>query len=201
MNLVPDTFLRQQAPAALQPILNAYPVQNGMDFGTAAAPSLAQFIKSYSVPSQIDSTSIRLDHTFGPKLSLFFRFGYTQARNPTRSSYALSQFNYHTQTYTLGGISQLSSRANNDIRLGYTRSDAKQQGTADGFGGATPINLAAAMGASSSAGGQPIVDIIIPGAGQGLSIYATTIAAIGCGNGTWSIRSALCQGIIRSNWE
>src|SRR6202453_1751330 len=70
---VPDLFMRQQATRAMQPILNAFPVPNGLDYGTATNPSLAQFIASYSLPSSIDSTSIRLDHAFAPKLSLFFR--------------------------------------------------------------------------------------------------------------------------------
>jgi len=166
--LVPDTFMRQQAPAALQPILNAYPVQslNGKDFGTAATPSLAQFIEPFSLPSQFDSTSIRLDHTFGPKLSLFFRVGYTPSSKSSRTLSVLSRNTSNIQTYTLGGISQLSSKASNDLRLGYTRSDAEFVGTLDSFAGATPIDLAAAMGAGSSAGSLLQMQIVVPGAGS-----------------------------------
>lgn len=46
---VPDSYMRQSAPAALQPMLNAYPLQNGLDYGTPSSPSLAEFIKSYSL--------------------------------------------------------------------------------------------------------------------------------------------------------
>jgi carboxypeptidase family protein len=168
-NLVPDTFMRQQAPAALQPILNAFPIQSGIDHGTAAAPSLAQFIKSYSVPSQIDSTSVRLDHTFSPKLSLLFRFGdtpsSTQIRGLGGASSVLTRTNVNTRTYTLGATSQLSSKANNEFRVGYARSDSSLNGTLDTFGGATPVDLAPAMGTGSSLTAQLLFAIVVPGTG------------------------------------
>ncbi len=168
--LVPDTFMREQAPATLQPILNAFPVQspNGMDYGTAEDPSLAQFIGAYSVPSKIDSTSVRLDQTFGPKLSLFFRFGDTPSSASTRNLSVLTQNGINTQTYTLGAVSQLSSTMNNDFRLGYARSDSTLEGTLDNFGGATPTNLAAAFGAGSSVDPGLTMEIVVPGTGYAL---------------------------------
>ncbi len=48
-------------------ILNAFPIQNGLDYGTESAPSLAEFIAPFSLPSSIDSTSIRVDHSLGQK--------------------------------------------------------------------------------------------------------------------------------------
>lgn len=167
--LVPDIFMRQQAPTALHPILNAFPVPNGKDFGTAAAPSLAQFLQPFSVPSNIDSTSIRVDHTVGPRLSVFFRFAdtptYAQTRGASGSASALSTTSFNTQTYTLGTISELSARINNDFRLGYARSDARIRSVLDGFGGAAPIDLSAAMGASAAGSPSPTIAIIIPGVG------------------------------------
>lgn len=168
--LVPDTFMRQQAPPTLQPILNAFPVQspNGIDYGTAEDPSLAQFIGAYSVPSKIDSTSVRFDQTFGPKLFLFFRFGNTLSSASSRNQFVLTQNGINTQTYTLGAASQLSSTINNDFRLGYARSDSTIEGTLDNFGGATPTNLAAAFGAGSSVGPALTMEIIVPGTGYAL---------------------------------
>src|SRR5262249_832402 len=61
---VPDVALRQQAPAALRPYLNAYPIPNGVPLGAG----LAQFNASYSNPSKLDGTSIRLDHIVNSKL-------------------------------------------------------------------------------------------------------------------------------------
>ena len=162
---VPDNFMRQQAAPAIQPILNAWPIQNGIDYGTAASPNLAQFIGTYSLPSRIDSTSVRMDHTFSPKLSLFFRFGDTPSSTEARPFIALAHTHIDAQTYTLGAASQISSKINNDFRLGYDRSNSSINSEVDGFGGGTPINLAAAMGAGSFATPYPIMYISIDGIG------------------------------------
>src|SRR6185437_14051218 len=87
---VPDAAMRKQAVQAMQPILNAYPLQNGVDYGSAASPNLDQFIAPFSLPSRIDSTSVRLDHTFSPKLILFFRFGDTPSSTQSRPNFALN---------------------------------------------------------------------------------------------------------------
>lgn len=144
---VPDSFLRQQAAPAIQPLLNAFPVQTGLDYGTATSPSLAQFIESYSLPGQINSTSVRLDHSFFPKLTAFFRFANTSSSSATRSQSVLTSSKFNTRTYTLGATSPFSQALINEFRLGFSHSEAFQTGVVDDFGGAQPINLADAMGA------------------------------------------------------
>src|SRR5262249_6389429 len=54
---VPDSTSRQQAPAAMSPFLNAYPIANGPALGAG----LAQFNAGYSNPSSLDASSIRVD--------------------------------------------------------------------------------------------------------------------------------------------
>ena len=166
-NLVPDIFMRQQAPPALQPILNAFPLPNGQDFGTATAPGLAQFVQSFSVPSSIDATSVRIDHNFGPKLAFFFRFADTPTSTEARldANSAVTATSVNTQTFTLGAVSQLSATINNDFRLGYSTSDTTQQGHLDTFGGAVPVNLASAVGAGAFKDARVQMQILIPGAG------------------------------------
>jgi hypothetical protein len=165
---VPDLFMRQQAVTAMQPILNAFPVPNGIDYGTAANPSLAQFILPYSLPSSIDSTSVRIDHSLGSKLSLFFRFGDTPSATESRPYFARNTTSSNAQAYTLGATSQFSSHLTNEFRLGYARSDSTQTGVLDDFGGATPINLAAAMGAGAFKDVLPAVGFSISGIGSPL---------------------------------
>jgi hypothetical protein len=163
---VPDTYMRQQAPAALQPILNAWPVQTGIDYGTAASPSLAVFAKSYSLPSTIDSTSIRLDHIVSSKLSLFFRANYTPSSTESRALSALTSQNVNTQTYTLGATSQLSSSLNNEFRLGYGGSSSSRTTMLDSFGGAQLIDLQKAMtGSDYGAYFQATPELFIAGIG------------------------------------
>src|SRR5262249_46682404 len=53
---VPSLASRQSAPAALQPFLNAYPLPNGPDL----AGGFAQENASFSNPSSLDSTGIRI---------------------------------------------------------------------------------------------------------------------------------------------
>jgi hypothetical protein len=54
---VPDQTLRQQAPAALQPILNAFPLPNKGEDGLNDGLGIYQVGLSY--PSSIDSISVR----------------------------------------------------------------------------------------------------------------------------------------------
>jgi hypothetical protein len=142
---VPDNFMRQQAPSAIQPLLNAYPIPNGIDYGSSSSPSLAQFIASYSLPSSIDSTSIRLDHTISPKLALFFRYVDTPSSTSSRADFALATTKVKTATYTVGATSQFSNKLSNEFRLGYDRSNSVDAGALDTFGGAVPIDLASSL--------------------------------------------------------
>ena len=170
---VPDQFMRQQAATGMQPILNAFPLPNGLDYGTAESPSLAQFIAPYSLPSSIDSTSVRIDHSLGSKLSIFFRFGDTPSATESRPYFARNTTSSNAQSYTLGATSQISNHVTNEFRLGYARSDSSQTGVLDGFGGATPINLAVAMGAGAFQKVLPAVVFSIAGIGTPLmSTYA-----------------------------
>lgn len=162
---VPDLFLRQQASPAIQSILNAFPIPNGIDYGTAASPSLAQFISPYSLPSVINSTSIRLDQILGTKLSLFFRYGNTSSSIGSRPYFARDTTTSNDQTYTFGSTSQLPHALNNEFRLGYATSTSSEIGTLDNYGGATPINLSAAIGAGSFATTLPFIILDLPGVG------------------------------------
>jgi hypothetical protein len=168
---VPDTYMRQQAPAALQPILSAFPVQNSTDYGTISSPSLAEFIKSYALPSRINSTSVRVDQQIRPKFSLFFRYADTPSSTEARSYSVVSQTQINTQTYTLGATNQIASGISNELRLGYAHSDTMLDGTLDGFGGATPINLAQAMGIQSPRP-YPEFVIIISGVSASVLTYS-----------------------------
>jgi hypothetical protein len=162
---VPDTYMRQQAATTMQPILNAFPVQNGIDYGTAAHPSLAQFIAPYSLPYRIDSTSARVDQTLSSKLVLFFRYGDTPSSALSRSNSAVLSSIINTQTFTFGASSQLTSKFSNEFRLAYDRTDAANSSSLSTFGGAVPTNVAAALGAGSLAAPYPIVYISISGVG------------------------------------
>jgi hypothetical protein len=178
---VPDVYMREQAPPAIQPLLNAFPQQspNGIDYGTQQAPSLAQFFQGYTVPGSINSTSVRVDQTFTPALSAFFRFADTPSSADSRSYSLLSSAHLNTQTYTLGTTYLLSNHITDQFRLGYTRSYSGSSTIMDSFGGATPIDLGQSMGNTTGTTGETVeaqLELDITGAGQAELTIPASIA-------------------------
>lgn len=136
--MVPDTFLRQNSPAAIQPLLNAFPVQNGAEQGN----DLALFSAAYSAPSSLDATSVRLDHIVNDKLKIFGRYSDSPSDSTTRYSENLANListSFDLKTLTLGATSLLSPRFSNDFRFNSTWNIGKTVQTLDDFGGAEPL--------------------------------------------------------------
>jgi len=142
---VPDAFLRQNAPTALQPLLNAFPIANGIDNPDHSA----EFTAAYSSPSNLDAYSIRVDHTVGEKLTIFGRYADTPSNSTTRAgnvSFAanlaqLSALNSNVKLITIGATAALSPRFTNEFRFNYTRNNSSVRTTLDNFGGATPATI------------------------------------------------------------
>jgi hypothetical protein len=135
--IVPDSALRQSAPAAMQPFLNAFPVQNGPDLGNG----LAQFNASYSNPSTLDSYSIRIDHNINSNVSVFGRYNYAPSKTESRPVGAPSDklvAPIDTQTFTLGSTQSISARMSNELRANYSNYRAGSSDQLDSFGGAVP---------------------------------------------------------------
>lgn len=149
---VPSLSVRATAPVAVRGIFNAFPLPSGPEIEDSnGTPSgLSPFVKSYSVPAQIDSSSLRLDHTFSDKWNAFFRLAYTPTSSQTRNLSSVSNTDLGTLSYTLGATSQFNQRISNDFRLGYIRSRSAIDISLDDFGGATPIDLTSAVGIPGS---------------------------------------------------
>lgn len=144
---VPSLDVRSHSAAAIQPIFNAFPVPTGAEIELNGSPSgLAPFIAAYSLPSQIDSTSIRLDHSITSRMSAFFRFANTPSYAQTRNLSAVSDTYINSRTYTAGVTNQFSGRRSNEFRFGYVSSSSSINEYLDNFGSATPIDMSAAMG-------------------------------------------------------
>ncbi|HEY6849556.1 MAG TPA: TonB-dependent receptor [Terracidiphilus sp.] len=142
---VPDAQLRASASPILQPILNSFPAPSpdGIDYPAAG---LQQFIEPYSTPSTINNTSVRIDHNLLPNLAVFFRFSDSPSSATSRSLSSFTVQSSNTQTYTWGSTAQLTRNWSNELRLGFTKSTAALDVSLDNFGGATPTNLAQALG-------------------------------------------------------
>ncbi|HEU4767543.1 MAG TPA: hypothetical protein VFS77_09210, partial [Pyrinomonadaceae bacterium] len=136
---VPSRAARLAAPAGVRPILNAFPLPTGPD----RVNGLADFLFSYSDPSRLDATSLRVDHVAGSKLSLFGRFNYSPSETRQRGS-NLSPLNninvtrIKTLTLTTGATYIASPNVTADIRFNYSRNQGQGFFLADSLGGAAP---------------------------------------------------------------
>jgi hypothetical protein len=137
--LVPDAALRAQSPAAIQSLLNVFPVANGGSDGLN--DGFAYYIESVSYPSHLDNLSIRLDHSFGRRLTLFGRYADSPSETTTYNGAIKDATENHTQTVTLGTTYTLSPRQTNDLRFNFTANDGEANLQSTNLGGATPFQL------------------------------------------------------------
>jgi hypothetical protein len=77
LDTVPDESARQLAVPAIQPYLNAFPLDPGQpDLGNG----VAQYNASYSNAATLDAYSLRLDHRLTDKWSLSARYNYSPSK-------------------------------------------------------------------------------------------------------------------------
>jgi hypothetical protein len=164
---VPAASLREETPSPLRQVMDAFPVANGPDFldPTGAPTGLAQFSSSWSVPSQLDSYSIRLDHTASEHLRFFARFADTpsssrpryggNSRNPSNSFVS----NLAARSITGGATVFLSRGMTSDFRINYTSNEWKASTQLDSFGGAKPVDLIQLQGLDATGQVQPNVAV------------------------------------------
>ena len=139
---VPSVATRQTASAEIQPFLNAFPLPNGPLLTNGAA----QFASSFSNPSNIDATSIRLDHA-RETVNVFGRYNYSPSETVTRGgNFSLNTINpakITTETLTAGFTWVPSAKVGNDFRFNWSHLKASSWFFADNFGGAVvPANSA-----------------------------------------------------------
>jgi len=142
--VVPDNASRQQAPTAMQPFLNAYPIQNGPELGLG----LAKFNASYSDPSSLDAASIRIDQAIGSRVNLFARYNYSPSdltqRGPFLSTARVlsmrESVSSTVQTGTLGLSQMITRRISNEFRANYSNDRVGTTYALDNFGGAEPLS-------------------------------------------------------------
>jgi hypothetical protein len=133
---VPSLTTRQTAVAGIQPFLNAFPLPNG----PVGVNGFAPFTASFSNPSTLNATSIRIDHTVNSKLSFFGRYNHAPSEASSRgigaSLNTLTIFTLKTQTLTAGATFILKPTVSNELRVNYSRNRGANRFTLDNFGGA-----------------------------------------------------------------
>jgi hypothetical protein len=148
--IVPSEYARTTAPAAIAPYLNAYPLPTDMTITPGVYTSA--FTGNYANRATLNATSLRIDHTFNDRFSIFGRYNHTpsQIAGP---QYSLSTFGTtvtNTQTLTLGVNMALSPRLSNTVRGNYSTQTSGESFILNSFGGATPLNPSLLLGSGSS---------------------------------------------------
>ncbi len=139
---VPDAGSRQAAPAGTQPYLNAFPIANGPEIGGG----IAQFNAGFSNPSNLDATSLRIDHVLTSRLTLFGRFDYSPSsliqRAPPLDGAVLSlaqSLDTSVKTGTIGLNEVITPAIGNEVRVNYSNDRVSTAYKMDSFGGAVPL--------------------------------------------------------------
>jgi hypothetical protein len=135
---VPSLAARQAATGVLRDILNAFPLPTGAPL--AATPNTAPYQAAFTKPSSLDATSVRIDHTFNSKFSIFGRANHAPSVSDERARFCaascVARLTYKTNTYTGGVTMVLSPRLSNDLRINFSRAGVDQSYFIDSFGGA-----------------------------------------------------------------
>jgi hypothetical protein len=115
---LPTLDARIGAPPGDLWLLKALPLPNGPEL----SPGLAAYTVNAPRSSSVDSTSVRVDHTFGSSTQLFARF----SRSPSGDtqdhpgSLADSRLTLGAQRITVGLDTMLSPSMNNTLRLNHS---------------------------------------------------------------------------------
>ena len=118
VQFVPMPEIRATAPAPTLALLNALPLPNGPEI----SPGLAMYTVNAPRSSSVDSTSVRLDHTFGSSLQFFSRF----SRSPSVDTQdhpgvlAVSRLSLASNRVTAGLDWMLSPRISNSLRFNHS---------------------------------------------------------------------------------
>jgi hypothetical protein len=141
---VPDATLRTNAPAALQSILNAFPVANRGEDGLNDGFGIYSTRISY--PSAIDSISARVDHSFNDRIKVFGRYADTPTVTSSYSDSVKLNSPVNNRLLTLGATVMFSSRQTNELRFNITEADQLLTDVSTSAGGATPFDITSLPG-------------------------------------------------------
>jgi hypothetical protein len=135
--VVPSTAARSSAPASIQPLLNGFPLPTSSDGPLTGVESA-----SFSNPSTLNATSIRVDYALTNKINVFGRYNHAPSNSAARSAfniYALST-NARTvsnvDTFTTGATVTFRPNLVNEFRFNFSRTIGITGITLDNFGGA-----------------------------------------------------------------
>ncbi len=159
VRIVPSIRLRNAAHSSLQPILRSYPVPTRSELlTTTACPApplppnpacdtnsnrlfsgLAQYDYSFSNPSDLDATSIRIDHKFNRQHAIFGRFSDAPSDSITGIQ-PLTRNIQNSRVFTAGLNSAFTSTFLNEFRFNLSRSYGTSNRFLTNLGGGVPFD-------------------------------------------------------------
>ena len=142
--------LRANAPAALQPLLNAYPLPNCsttqnpqcVDYGLGGSP----FIYSPTAGGIINSINARVDYQLLPSMRIFARYNDTLATSSNISALYTAKTSTRNRIFLLGADNAFRANIANELRLQYSPAAFQTVDVPGQVGGAAPINFYAVQG-------------------------------------------------------
>lgn len=109
---------RLKAAPVYQSFLSAFPLPNGP---MSAGGITASYTYAHSNPARFDATSLRLDHRFGARTSLFVRYGQTPSNQAAEQLISREGYFNDTNTLTGSAVSTFNGTATNDFRANWSR--------------------------------------------------------------------------------
>ncbi len=137
---VPTMDSRERAGRSTRKFLDAFPIPNRPD----GRLGFGQFVASYTDSSELNASSLRIDHLVGTRVSLFGRYNHAPSNTIAR---LLSLNNptttvANTDTLTLGATWTIGPRLTNELRFNHSYTTGESFSRLDDFGGARPLTSA-----------------------------------------------------------
>lgn len=137
---VPTVAARNSATGVLRDLLNAFPLPTRSYSAAEEADGVVPYITSFTNPSSLNATSLRIDHTVNNKISIFGRYNYAPSEDKQRARFCaascFADLTFKTETLTVGSTQIFSSKITNDLRVNFSKSKANQTYFIDNYGGA-----------------------------------------------------------------
>lgn len=129
--------------AAWKPLVDADPLPNGP---VDANGRTALLTASYSQPSNLNATSLRIDHNLTKNINLFVRYNHAPSNGVGRTFSQVNTFITNIDTGTAGATISFSTNKVNDFRGNWSRTTGSSNQSNDNFMGATPPPKSAVFG-------------------------------------------------------
>jgi len=134
---VPSLAARVAAPGNIRPLLDLYPLPNGV----TRPDGFAEFASSFANYGRHDSASLRVDNHINPRLTLGAYYNFTDSRADERggggfSTNTLNRNSSRSQMLTAYTTFVFSPTVIGDLRVNYSQLSSRSSYLLDQFGGA-----------------------------------------------------------------